>query len=51
MKQKTSSKLGFDKYARTTQRAAFLAEMEGVLPWGALCALIEPVYPIQRFLG
>lgn len=29
----------------TTRRAAFLAEMERVVRWGLLCALIEPVYP------
>jgi transposase, IS5 family len=45
MKQKTLATLGFDKYAKTTRRAVFLAEMERVVPWGELCALIEPVYP------
>ena len=45
MKQKTLATLGFDKYTKTTRRAAFLAEMERVVPWGELCALIEPVYP------
>jgi len=45
MKQKTLATLGFDKYAKTTRRAAFLAEMQRVVPWSELCALIEPVYP------
>ena len=45
MKQITLSTSGFDKYAKTTRRAAFLAEMERVVPWAELCALIEPVYP------
>ena len=36
---------GFEKYAKTTRRAQFLAEMEAVMPWGELCALIEPSYP------
>ena|SRR5712692_6602469 len=45
MKQKTLATLGFDKYAKTTRRAVFLAEMERVVPWEPLCALIEPVYP------
>ena len=45
MKQKTLATLGFDKYAKTTRRAAFLAEMERVVPWAELCALVEPVYP------
>jgi len=35
---------GFERYTKTTRRAAFLAEMERVVPWSALCALIEPVY-------
>jgi hypothetical protein len=37
--------VGFERYAKTTRRAAFLAEMERVVPWLALCGLIEPVYP------
>jgi len=45
MKQKTLATLGFDKYAKTTRRAVFLAEMERVVPWSELCKLIEPVYP------
>src|SRR5215469_8567419 len=45
MKQLTLGAVGFERYARTTRRAAFLAEMDRVVPWGALCALIEPYYP------
>jgi IS5 family transposase len=45
MKQTTFSLSGFDKYAKITRRAAFLAQMDAVVPWAALCALIEPVYP------
>jgi IS5 family transposase len=45
MKQMTLSASGFDRYAKTTRRAAFLAEMERVVPWSELCALIEPFYP------
>lgn len=45
MKQLTLSAGGFDRYGKTTRRAAFLAEMNRVVPWSALCALIEPVYP------
>jgi IS5 family transposase len=36
---------GFEKYGKTTRRAQFLAQMDQVVPWAALCALIEPVYP------
>src|SRR5437899_7987871 len=45
MKQLTLAEVGFERYAKTTRRAAFLAEMERVVPWSALCALIEPFYP------
>lgn len=44
-KQMTLAESGFEKYAKTTRRAQFLADMERVVPWGELCALIEPVYP------
>jgi IS5 family transposase len=45
MKQLTLATTGFERYAKTTRRAAFLSEMERVVPWSALCELIEPVYP------
>jgi len=45
MKQTTLSTGGFDRFGKTTRRAAFLAEMDRAVPWSALCALIEPVYP------
>jgi transposase, IS5 family len=45
MKQLTLASVGFERYAKTTRRAVFLAEMERVVPWSALCGLIEPFYP------
>lgn len=45
MRQMTFAAAGFERYSRTTKRAAFLAEMDRVVPWARLCALIEPVYP------
>ena len=33
---------GFDRFGKQTKRAKFLAEMDAVLPWAELCALIEP---------
>ncbi|OGT82163.1 MAG: transposase [Gammaproteobacteria bacterium RIFCSPLOWO2_02_FULL_61_13] len=45
MKQITLASTGFEKYGKTTRRAQFLAEMERVVPWAELCALIDPVYP------
>jgi IS5 family transposase len=45
MRQLTLATAGFDKHAKLTRRAAFLAEMEQVVPWRELCALVEPFYP------
>ncbi|WP_264798014.1 IS5 family transposase, partial [Acidocella aminolytica] len=45
MRQSSFAGVGFERYGKTTRRAAFLAEMEQVIPWGDLYALIEPVYP------
>jgi len=45
MRQLTLATAGFERYAKTTRRVAFLAEMERVVPWPALCGLIEPFYP------
>jgi transposase, IS5 family len=61
MRQLTLAAVGFERYAKTTRRAAFLAEMEQVVPWSTLCVLIEPFYPkpgngrppvgVERMLG
>ncbi len=46
MKQMTlAAGRGFDKHARSTRKAEFLARMEALVPWGEFCALIEPHYP------
>jgi len=45
-KQRTLAMMtGFERYTKKTRRAMFLEEMEQVVPWGKLCALIEPHYP------
>jgi transposase, IS5 family len=36
---------GFERYTKKTRRAAFLEEMERVVPWGELSSLAEPYYP------
>jgi len=36
---------GFERYTKKTRRAVFLEEMEQVVPWRKLRALIEPHYP------
>jgi len=46
MKQKTMAMMtGFEQHTRKTRRALVLEEMEQVLPWRELCALVEPHYP------
>ena len=32
-------------YSKTKFPAAFLAEVDGVVPWASLCDLVEPFYP------
>src|SRR3954469_20592069 len=45
MKQLTLATVGFERSAKTTGGGAFRAERERVVPWSALCGLIEPFYP------
>ena len=50
MKQQTLSvaadqNAGFERFRRPTRRDQFLATMERLVPWAALCELIEPHYP------
>ena len=46
MKQRTLAMMtGFEQYTRKTRRAIFLEEMEQLVPWGELCALVAPHYP------
>ena len=45
MRQTTLATAGFERFGKPTRRATFLAEMEHVVPWRELCALIEPFYP------
>lgn len=45
MRQQTLAESTFERYRKRTRRENFLAEMQRVVPWAALCALIEPLYP------
>jgi IS5 family transposase len=46
MKQQTfASQSSFEKYGRKSRRELFLDEMELVVPWAELEALVEPHYP------
>ena len=45
MRQQTlAAQTGFEKYGRKTKRERFLDEMEQIVPWAALQALVEPHY-------
>src|SRR6266403_4681322 len=45
-KQRTLAMMtGFERYTKKTRRAIFLEEMEQVVPWAKLCALIQSHYP------
>ena len=50
-KQETFAAASFEKYRKPTRREAFLAQMNAVVPWGKLTALIEPVYPAGAGAG
>ena len=45
MKQTTFASLGWTTKGKVTRRERFLAEMNAVIPWASLVALIEPHYP------
>jgi IS5 family transposase len=42
---------GFERYAKTTRRAQFLEEMDQVIPWKRLCAIVERYYPREGGVG
>jgi IS5 family transposase len=44
-KQRTFASLAWTTKGKVTRRERFLAEMDAVIPWSALLALIEPHYP------
>lgn len=45
MKQTTFASLAWGSKGKVTRRERFLAEMDAVIPWPRLLALIEPRYP------
>lgn len=45
MKQATFAGLTFEAKKKVTRREQFLSEMDKVIPWNRLLALIEPFYP------
>jgi transposase, IS5 family len=52
MKQRTLAMMtGFEQHTKKTRRAIFLKEMEQVVPWRELCALVERLSPTIRNRG
>ena len=48
MKQQTlamASDKGFEQFRRATKRDVFLRNMDLIVPWRELCAVVEPYYP------
>ena len=51
MRQPTLASQGFEKYRMKTRKQQFLDEMEQVVPWQELVALIQPHYPAPQGAG
>jgi IS5 family transposase len=47
-KQMTLASAGFAIKTKVTRRAQFLAEMDKVVPWARLLAVVEPHYPVAE---
>jgi IS5 family transposase len=45
VEQRTFASLAWTQKGKVTRRERFLAEMDAVIPWARLLALIEPYYP------
>jgi len=50
-KQLTLAANDFERYRKPTRRERFLAEMDAVVPWAELVAVIEPHYPKATSAG
>ncbi len=44
-RQQTLAAEGFERYRKPTRREQFLNEMDEIIPWQELAAVIEPFYP------
>ena len=51
MKQRSFASLSFESKKKPTRRERFLGEMDKVVPWATLLALIEPSYPTSGRRG
>ena len=51
MRQKSFAEEGFERHRKPTRREKFLEEMDKVIPWKELCAVIEPFCPKPKGPG
>lgn len=51
MRQQTFADEAFERYRKPTRREIFLGEMDKIIPWQALCEIIEPFYPKPKGAG
>ena len=51
MKQKSFAAGSFEKHRKPTRKARFLQEMDQIIPWRELSAVIEPHYPMPKGAG
>ena len=49
MRQLTLATGTFETHRKPTRREKFLSDMEKVVPWQDLCAVIAPYYPNPSF--
>jgi len=47
--QTTFASAGFERYSRQTKRGVFLDEMNAIVPWKRLCALIAALSDRRRW--
>ena len=51
MRQTSFAECSFERYRKPTRREIFLEEMDRIIPWDELCAVIEPFYPKPKGAG
>jgi len=51
MRQQSFANGSFEKYRKTTRKEKFLNDMDQIIPWKELTALIEPFYPKPKGAG
>ncbi|TNF91422.1 MAG: transposase, partial [Gammaproteobacteria bacterium] len=51
MRQQSLADGSFEKYRKKTRKEVFLAEMDQIIPWQELTAVIEPFYPKPQGAG